>query len=187
MFKIPMMAAVAAITLSSAIAHAQSPSTPSLAEVARQTAAKRASAKPATKVFTNASLAEPPADGTPLITSPTATPPATASTAVSQAPVTQPGSAPAADQATKPAEDENAWRQEAGRLRKDLDDARAALDSLRKTANATPAATEAQRRTAQRQLDQAQRTVEYFEKRWEQYRKEAAAAKIPPAWLEPGR
>lgn len=183
MLRVTVVAAVAAITLSPAVAHAQSTAMPSLAEVARQTAAKWATGKRATKVYTNASLATVPEDVAPSTVTVAAAAPATAaSTPASQA--TAAAAVPGKDQATKAvaAEDENAWREESAKNRRDLDQARAALDALR---NAPAPTTERQRRDAERQLQQAQRTFEYFEKRWNAHVKAAEAAKVPPSWLEP--
>jgi hypothetical protein len=181
--KMIVMAAVAAITLSSAIAHAQS-ATPPLAEVARQTAVKWATGKRATKVYTNASLAVVADDETPATVTVATASPATVNTPTSQPAAAPPGTAPGQDQATKAVvvEDENAWRAESAKNRRDLDQARAALDAAR---NAAARGTENERRTAERQLQQAQRTFEYYEKRWNAHVKAAAAAKVPPSWLEP--
>ena len=185
--RMAVMAAVAAITLSSAMAHAQSAVTPSLAEVARQTAAKWATGKRAAKVYTNASLAVVAEDVTPAtVTVATATPATAVSTPTSQAAAAASGTAPGKDQATKAvaAEDENAWREESAKHRRDLEQARAALEALR---NAAPASTDRERLAAQRQLQQAQRTFEYLQKRWNAHVKTAESAKVPPAWLEPRR
>ena len=75
MFRIGVMTAAAVITLSTATALAQSSSTPSLGELARQTEQKRAASKPATKVYTNADLAPKPDEAAPA--TPTAAAPAT--------------------------------------------------------------------------------------------------------------
>jgi hypothetical protein len=180
--KTAVMAAVAAITLSTSIAHAQSGALPSLAEVARQTAAKWATGKRATRVYTNASLATVPEDETPA----TVTAATAVSTPASQAAAATSGTAPGGvkDPATKAVEDENAWREESARTRRDLEQARAALDAAR---NAAAVGTEAERSAAGRQLQQAQRTFEYYEKRWNAHVKAAEAAKVPPSWLEPRR
>jgi hypothetical protein len=181
---ITVMAAVAAFTLSSAIAHAQSNATPSLAEVARQTAAKWATGKRATKVYTNASLAVVPEDETPaMVTVATATP-ATVNTPTSQPAAAAAVTAPGKDQAAaaRVVEDENAWRAESEKNRRDLDQARAALDAAR---SAVATGTETERRAAERTLQHAQRTFEYYEKRWNAHVKAAEAAKVSPAWLQP--
>ena len=70
-----VMAAAAVITLSTAPALAQSSSTPSLGEVARQTEKQRAASKPAAKVYTNADLAPKPDEVAPA--TPSADAPAT--------------------------------------------------------------------------------------------------------------
>jgi hypothetical protein len=177
MFRITMMAACAAITLSSAIAHAQSGAPPSLADVARQTAARWATGKKATKVYTNASLAtaaeDPLSAGTVSVA--TAAPPTTASAPASQAPAAAAAAPTGNEQGTKavPAEDENAWRQEAASKRRDLDQAKAALDALQRSAA-----------PAERQVQQAQREVAYFERRLNTFLKAAEAAKIPPGWVQ---
>jgi hypothetical protein len=177
--KTTVMAAVAAITLSSAIAHAQSTATPSLAEVARQTAASWATGKKATKVYTNASLATIAEDASAANVTVATAAPATVNT-----PTTQGASAPAPAAATgkDPAatagggakvEDENAWRNEAASKHRDVAQARAALEKLQT----------AQPPTAERQLQQAQREVAYFERRLSTFLKAAEAAKVPPAWV----
>jgi hypothetical protein len=81
-------------------------------------------------------------------------------------------------------EDENAWREEAANKRRDLEQAKVALEAQQK---AQPAGTEAQQKAAERGLAQAQRTVAYYERRLNTFLKAAEAAKVPPAWLEPTR
>ena len=169
MFRMAMMAAIAAITLSSSTVHAQSAATPSLAEVARQTAAKRAAGKPATRVYTNASLAVAPEDVAPA--APAVAPAPAAATTV---PATQ-AAAPAATATNDKtatdsiSKDENHWRNQSATVRADLARARAALD---KQKTGTP------------QYDQAQRSVSFFQKRWDALVESAKAANVPPEWLE---
>lgn len=172
MFRITMMAAVAAITLSAATADAQSTALPSLAEVARQTAAKWATGKRATKVYTNASLAAAPEDvATPAPAVAPASAPATTDAAA------QAAATPAATTNVKTAsdsisKDENHWRNQAAALRADLARAKA---TLAKHTSGTP------------QYDQAQRAVAFFQKRWDALVESAKAANVPPAWLEPNQ
>jgi hypothetical protein len=172
MFRISMMAALAAITLSSATAYAQSGAPPALADVARQTAAKWATGKKATKVYTNASLATAAEDASSAgtVSVATATPPTTASAPASQAAnasaVTTADDNAATDAISK---DENHWRNQAATVRADLARARATLD---KQKQGTP------------QHEQAQRSVGFFQKRWDSLVEAARTAKVPPEWLE---
>lgn len=165
MFRITMTAALAAITLSAAAANAQSAATPSLGEVARQTAAKRATGKKATRVFTNASL-DVPAEDVAAVT-PASTPPTTAMPAAAAAPpATTKDDKAAADGISK---DENHWRNQAAAVRADLARARATLE---KQPDGTP------------QHEQAQRSVALFQKRWDALVEAARTANVPPYWLE---
>lgn len=172
MFRMSMMAAVAAITLSTATAHAQSASTPSLGEVARRTAAQWATGKKATKVFTNASLDVLPEEVATV--TPASMPAATAGTptapaATGAAPATAKDEKAAADSISK---DENHWRNQAATLRADLAKAKATLG---KQKNGTP------------QYDQAQRSTAFFQKRWDALVEAAKTANVPPEWLEPSQ
>ena len=170
MFRITMMAALAAITLSAATANAQSAATPSLGEVARRTAAQWAKGKKATRVFTNASLDVLPEEvatvtpaSTPAVTSGTGTP---ATPAASGAPAaTAKDENAAADRISK---DENHWRNQAATVRADLARAKATLD---KQQAGTP------------QHEQAQRLVTLFEKRWDALVEAAKTANVPPEWV----
>jgi hypothetical protein len=168
MFRMTMMAAVAAITLSTATAYAQSASTPSLGEVARRTAAQWAKGKKATKVFTNASLDVLPEEvATVSPASPpvaTAGTPATPAAAGTTAATAKDEKAPA-DSISK---DENHWRNQAATVRADLARAKATLD---KQQAGTP------------QHEQAQRLVTLFEKRWDALVEAAKTANVPPEWV----
>ena len=168
MSRMIMMTAVAAITLSTAPAYAQSASTPSLGEVARRTAAHWAKGKKATKVFTNASLDVLPEEVATV--SPASPPAATAGTpatpAAAGAPaVTAKDEKAAADSISK---DENHWRNQAATVRADLARAKATLD---KQQAGTP------------QHEQAQRLVTLFEKRWDALVEAAKTANVPPEWV----
>jgi hypothetical protein len=165
-----MMAAVAAITLSTATAHAQSASTPSLGEVARQTAAKRAAKKPTTKVYTNASLDALPVE---VLTPAPATVQASAAvTSSSQAAAVKPAAPNSTDTAAKEeaVPDENHWREQASTLRTDLRQAKAALE---------------QQKPGTARYEQAEKIVAYFQRRWDTLVKNAQASKVPMEWLEP--
>jgi hypothetical protein len=173
MLRMTTMAVTAALTLSTATAHAQSASTPSLGEVARQTAAKRANTKPTGRIYTNASLEAVPEEV--LTVTPLA--PVSASTvsvtgpSSSQAVAVKPAAASSNDPAGKGevAPDENHWRNQAATLRADLARARATLD---KQTNGTP------------QHEQAQRTVAFFQKRWDAFVEAAKTANVPSEWVE---
>ena len=165
-----MMAAVAAITLSTATAHAQSASTPSLGEVARQTAAKRAAKKPTTKVYTNASLDALPVE---VLTPAPATVQASAvGTTSSQAVATKPAAPNSNETAPKEAAvpDENYWREQASKLRTDLRQAKASLE---------------QQKPGTARYEQAEKIVAYFQRRWDTLVKDAQSSKVPMEWLEP--
>lgn len=174
MFKTSMMAAVAAITLSTAIAHAQSASTPSLGEVARQTAAKRAARKPTGRIYTNASLDALPEEV--LTVTPLA--PVSASTASvtgtssSQAAAVKPAAPNGNETAPKEAAvpDENYWREQASKLRTDLRQAKASLE---------------QQKPGTARYEQAEKIVAYFQRRWDTLVKDAQSSKVPMEWLEP--
>jgi len=172
MFRMSMMAAVAAITLSTATAHAQSASTPSLGEVARQTAAKRAATKPTAKVYTNASLDALPVEV--VTVAPASLPATSTATPATQAAGAAPTSSPENDKAAKDriSKDENHWRNQAATLRADLAKAKATLG---KQKNGTP------------QYDQAQRSTAFFQKRWDALVEAAKTANVPPEWLEPSQ
>ena len=174
MVRLFMMAATAAIALSAATAYAQSGLMPSLADVARQTAAQRANGKKATKVYTNSSLSEIPEDVVLTTGAATVTPPAAATTASAQTPVAAPAAAGNNDKAAKDsvAGDEKDWRAQAVTRRADLDRAKAALE---KQQGGTP------------QHDQARRMVTYYQNRWDAFVASAKAANVPPAWLETQR
>ena len=166
MFRMTMMAAVAAITFLAAPAYAQSASTPSLGDVARRTAAQRATGKKATKVYTNASLA--------VVAEEVATAaPASAPSTLSATPAA--AAAPAATAkddkaaAASISKDENHWRNQAATLRADLERARTTLD---KQPEGTP------------QREQAQQSMAFFQKRWDAFVAAAKTANVPPEWLE---
>ena len=182
MYRTSVMVAAAAITLSAATAAAQVGSPLSLGEIARQTANKRATSKPATKVYTNASLDAAPAEEPPAAASNPAVPVSAANTSKSGSQAA--GAAVAVENIkeqntpnTVPP-DENYWRDAAASARRDLEQAKTALDSQEK---AQPARAEA----ARHQYEQAQRMVAYFQKRWDALVESAKAANVPPAWLEP--
>ena len=166
MFRMSMMAAVAAITLSTATAYAQPASTPSLGDVARQTAVQWAVGKKATKVYTNASLGVLPEEVTTV--APASAPPTTAAPPAAAAPpaTTANDDKAAADGISK---DENHWRNQAATLRADLARARATLD---RQTGGTP------------QYVEAQRSVGFFQKRWDALVEAAKTANVPPEWLE---
>jgi len=172
MFRMTMMAAAAAITLSTATAYAQSASTPSLGEVARRTAAQWATGKKATKVFTNANLDVPPEEVATV--TPASTPAATATTPAAPAATGAPATTVKDEKAVADgiSKDENHWRNQAATLRADLARAKATLD---KQANGTP------------QYDQAQRTVAFFQKRWDAFFEAAKTANVPTEWLGASR
>ena len=169
-----MMAATAAVTLSTATAYAQSGLMPSLAEVARQTAAQRATGKKATKVYTNSTLSEIPEDVVVTTAAATAIPPAAAATAPAQAAAAAPVAAGNNDKAAKDtvAGDEKDWRGQAVTRRADLERAKAALE---KQPDGTA------------QHDQARRMVTYYQNRWDALVAAAKAANVPPAWLDTQR
>lgn len=171
MFRLGVVAAIAAITVSTAPAEAQTASPQSLGEVARQTAAQRASGKRATKVYTNASLSMP-AEETAAAAEAALAPAATVSAPATPAATAGSGSGANNDKAAKDdtlPSDENHWRSQATTMRRDLEQAIAARDKQQKG-------------TAQH--DQAQRMVAYYQKRWDVLVESAKAAKVPPAWLE---
>jgi hypothetical protein len=176
MFKTSVMAAAvtAAIGLSTTIAHAQSPTTPSLGEVARQTAEKRAASKKAKRVYTNASLEALPAE---VMTSAPAEPAAAETSAAAVAATTPadaakpagPGKSP--ERAAKTAAmDEKYWREQGTSIRNELRQARESLG---------------QQKPGTRPYSQAQRVVEQFERRWDNLVKSAQSAKVPMEWLGP--
>ena len=186
MFRNLVLAALAAGTLSFPAAWAQTASTQSLGEVARQTADKRAAGRKATKVYTNSSVSQPPADVSAPVSE---SAPAEASpdsrsqsegkpSSVEEVPVN------GKEQLRRDTagEDEDYWRREAASHRRDVEQARAAVETL---ATAPPAGSEEQRKAAAKQYQQAKQMLAYYEKRQKAFLQSAQSAQVPPAWLEP--
>jgi hypothetical protein len=184
-FRNLVLAALAAGTLSFPAASAQTASTQSLGEVARQTADKRAAGKKATKVYSNGSLSQPQTDQSAVVSE---SAPAASSGDLSKAegkPVSAEAMLPNSQDKLKRDTvemDENYWRKEAASHRRDVEQARAAVEGYE---TAPPAGSEAQRRNAEKQYEQSKQMLAYYEKRRAAFLQAAQSAQVPPGWLEP--
>jgi hypothetical protein len=178
------MAAAAVITLSTAPALAQSSSTPSLGEVARQTEKQRAASKPAVMVYTNADLAPKPDEVAPA--TPSADAPTTGGyVSKSTGEVLSAEEMHAASQETlsrnNAKRDEKWWRAEATRLRNELEKMRDTVDGYRTAAPRTAA----MKQIAAKELAKVEAALAGIEKRWAAFEESARDAQVPHAWLEP--
>lgn len=171
---------LAAWLLTAATAAAQS--APSLAEIARRTEAQRAAGKPASKVYTNASLS-PVAEVT--VTAATA-PPAVGFVSKSTGQVLSAEEIIANSQAQIAVDrqhmGESHWRTRAVGVRADRDRARQRVSDLE---SAPPARTPGLRQAAVRELERARATLATAERRWAELEESARYANVPKAWLEP--
>ena len=160
------IATVAALALLASSASAQS-----LADVARQEEARRAAVKAAAKakVLTNASLAaDPRAAGM-----------ASEPSAAMAAPAPQP--AAAAPPATKPKEDEAAWRKRAADLRARVDNAQQAVDRF---TTGTPAEDPREQARVEASKKKAQDTLTRAEDALRLLIMQADVAGVPPDWVK---
>jgi hypothetical protein len=178
-----VMAAAAVITLSTATAFAQS-ATPSLAQIARQTEQKRATSKPATKVYTNADLAPKVDEAAPA--APAGEVPAKdgyvskSTGAVLSAEEMQAASQEKIKRETSKM-DEKWWRSQAATLRQAIARAKEMISGYQ----ASKPTTAAMRQRTEKALAESIEGLANLEKRWATFEESAHYAQVPKAWLEP--
>ncbi len=170
--------ATLALLIAAAPAYAQS-----LAELARQEEARRATTQKAVKVLSNADLR--PQD----ITSPSAaTPGESCYLSISQARcVTADALIANSNQRIATIEQkkvEPTWRRDAGSLRTQIEKAQADVEAL-EAAVGDMRRSPGERKAAEQRLLQLRPVVEGLERQWERLEKSAANMRIPHEWLEP--
>jgi len=189
-----MAIAVTLVVASSSAAFAQTSSTVSLAEVARQEEARRKTAtKKATKVITNANLA---AVETPVVpAAPSSTPQAGAANSSPGSPTIPGGQAPKPDPAAM--KDQAYWQNRISQARTELSRTQMFADSLQTKINSlrTDFANRdnrVEREKIQQDLNNALAELERLKKEVEKQTKgiaaiedEARRANVPSGWLRP--
>jgi len=176
--------AVAFVAITAGHALAQDQVTPSLAEVARQVEAAKATVKKAKKAYTNSDLSSVP-QGEP------APAPAPASGFVSKSlgkpvlaeEVVARSEAQVESEAVAK-ESEEAWRKRADAVRKQVDQLRERLTELT-TSDASRAESPAVRAGNASDTATTRAALESARKQWARLETSAKALKVPMAWLEP--
>jgi Tfp pilus assembly protein PilX len=164
------------------VAVASLSSAQSLADIARQEEARRASIKKAEKAYANADLH--PVEVTPLSSG---VPAEACYRSISLDRCVTADELIAKSNGKLMAEkasQEPSWRQKAETIRGQVRKARQEIDAFSDTAlseNRSPG----ERAVAARMLAQRQATVKDLERRWEQLEKDAENFTVPPAWLDP--
>lgn len=159
----------------------------SLADVARQEAARRESAKPAAKAFTNADLKIDPLSTPAAVSEGSAAEPGgymsiSAGRYVTAAEIIVNS---AANHVTgEKALQEPDWRQQADTLRGQLMKAQREVAAIAETAN-DESRSAGERAVAARLLAQRQGLVEDVERRWLKMEEQAEKNRIPREWLDP--
>jgi hypothetical protein len=159
--------------------------TPSIGEVAKQSAEQRAAGKPATKVYTNADLVRDPRDA--------ASPAATGEAPAAGGYISKStGKALSAEEIIANSQeklrrdsakmDESYWRRQAASLTAELERARKDVDVL---ATAPIPRTVVMQQIAARELEKARKVLADLEHRWTRLEESARYANAPKAWLEP--
>ena len=186
--------AVTLVVASSSAAFAQASSTVSLAEVARQEEARRKSAKKATRVITNASLAAADAPAAPSV--PPATPASGNTTPANASPTISGGTAPKLDPAEM--KDQAYWQGRISKARTELSRTQMFADSLQTKINSlrtdfTNRDNRVEREKIQQDLNTALAELERLKKEIDTQIKaiaaiedEARRANVPSGWLRPG-
>jgi hypothetical protein len=176
--------------LGPAVALAQQPGQPSLADVAKAEEARRKTAKKATKVLTNSNLGDAGTPSTPAPAS-TTTPPAGSAGA---APGDDDDDRPAA--AAGPKRDQKYWQERIATARDDLRKAQMFAEALQTRLNSLandifnldyPArgVAEKQRDAALAELDRQKKEIEAKTKAIAAIEEEARRANVPVGWLRP--
>jgi len=171
----------AVVVLGTAAAAAAQPA-PSLAEIARRTEEQRAAGKPASKVYTNASLS-PAAEVT--VTAAT-TPPAAGFLSKSTGQVMTAEEIIANSEAKIAVDRQNMgeshWRHRAAGVRAELERARRRVSDLE---SSPPARLAGLRDAAARDLARSRDVLANAERRWAELEESARYANVPQAWLDP--
>jgi len=161
-------------------ASAASQSAPSLAEIARKEAERRAKVKASGKTYTNEDLRK----GPPVTTS-----------AAETKPQTPPKPAPAQPAAPDPAKDEKYWRDRITTARAALERNQVFLDALQSRVNALTADFTARDDPAQRaligierqralvEMDRVKAEIQQVTQQIADIEEEARRAGVPPGWL----
>jgi hypothetical protein len=177
------LASAGLVTLAAASAEAQS--SPALADIARRTAATRAAAPPAARVYSNTDLTPDPRspqqpESPPAAGAPTGSVSRSSGESSTAEPIVTDSEQDLAGDRTHM--DEGYWRREAAGVRSQLDTAQERVDVL---ATAPTPRTVAMQRIAERELVRARKVLADLAQRWARLKESAHDADVPTAWIEP--
>ncbi|OFW45209.1 MAG: hypothetical protein A3J29_10995 [Acidobacteria bacterium RIFCSPLOWO2_12_FULL_67_14b] len=182
--RLAQMLAGCAVVISTALpAFAQ---TPSLGDLAKRVEADRATARRASKAYTNADLiADPDAAAVPAPPSPSDAPATGAYMSISAGRMLSAEEIIARSEARIAANrqhmDEGYWRLSAASLRSQLERAKTEVDLLSTPVERSPQ----QQALTDKALARAQKVLADLQERWRKFEDSAHYATVPKAWLEP--
>jgi hypothetical protein len=174
---------IAASMALSAQQQSQQQSTVPLGDLARQAEAAKATVKKAKKTYTNADLSTD-RRGEPAQT-PAAPPAGFVSKSLDKVvtPEEMLARSEAKAEAEKPKESEQAWRERAESLRRQMVEVQQRITVL--TAHPPDASEPAARKANDVQVDIARQALDGLKKKWAKFESDAVERKVPSAWLDP--